>query len=55
MEIFGFFQRWDRLYTSQVVVYRRQIVMYKDGSRIVRVKSSLIVERQPQNLASVCD
>ena len=36
-EIFYFFQCWDRLYTSESVVYRLQILMYKDGPSDERV------------------
>ena len=37
LEIFYFFQRGDRLYTSESDVYRRQIMTYKDGPRAERV------------------
>ena len=32
----------DRLYTSEYVVYRRQILTYKDGTRTERIKISLM-------------
>ena len=37
LEIFYFFQRGDRLYTSESDVYRRQILTYKDDPRAERV------------------
>ena len=40
LEIFQFFQRGDRLYTS---VCRRQILMYKDDPRAERVKQTLLL------------
>ena len=33
--IFYFFQRGDRLYTSESDIYRRQILTYRDGPRTV--------------------
>ena len=41
LEIFYFFQRGDRLYTSESDVYRRQILTYKDGSRAERLRLML--------------
>ena len=38
VEIFYFFPCGGRLYTSESAVYKRQILMYKDGARAERVK-----------------
>ena len=43
LEIFQFFQRGDRLYTSESDVYRRRILMYKDGPHAERVKTLIRV------------
>ena len=37
LEIFSLFQCGERLYTSESVVYRQQILTYKDGPRAERV------------------
>ena len=37
LEICYFFQCWNRLYTSESDVYRRQILSYNDGPRTERV------------------
>ena len=37
LELFKFFQRGQRLYTSESDVYRRHILTYKDGPRAERV------------------
>ena len=43
LEGFQFFQRGDRLYTSESDVYRRQILTYKDGPRTERVEDSYLI------------
>ena len=40
LDIFYFFQRENRLYTSESDVHRRQIQTYKDGHRDEKVKSN---------------
>ena len=41
LEIFQFFQRGDRLNTSEYDVYRRHILTYKDGPSAERVIAPL--------------
>ena len=49
LEIFKFFQRGDRLYTSESDVYRRQILTYKDGPHTERVTKDYMFTRVPVN------
>ena len=52
LEIFKFFQRGDRLHTSESDVYRRQILTYKDDPCTERVNSDYMFTRVPVNPSS---
>ena len=54
LKMLKFFQCGDRLYTSRSDVYRRQILTYKDGPRIERVKVTSQQYRDVETMLVEC-